>query len=189
MNYVRVTENGQPEYPYSLWQLRKAHPNISFPAEPTPEDLAPFNVFPVTIAPQPKDYDHRLQAVEQLPPASKENGWEINWALRDTTLDEQAAWDAAHAPSPDWMNFGIELAANPLISALYDNIPNALASGLSIGLAEASKGDTRLFVGLWQRVLSVGGISPELLGEIGALAHQFNLPAAFIAELMPQLET
>jgi len=185
MNYVHITTDGQPEYPYNLWQLRKAHPNISFPAEPTPEDLVPFNVFPVTINPQPDGYDHRLQAVEQLPPVLEENGWEINWALRDTTPEEQARYDAAHAPEPQWMGFGIELAANPAISELYDNIPTALANGLSIGLAEASKGDTRLFVGLWQRVLSVGGISPELLQQIAAMAQQYALPAEFIASLLP----
>jgi hypothetical protein len=80
------------------WQLRKAHPNISFPAEPTPEDLAPFNVFPVTINPQPDGYNRRLQTVEQLPPTSTADGWVIDWALRNTTPEEQASYDAAHTP-------------------------------------------------------------------------------------------
>lgn len=185
MNYIHITADGQPEYPYNLWQLRKAHPNISFPAEPTPEDLAPFNVFPVTINPQPDGYNRRLQTVEQLPPTSTADGWVIDWALRNTTPEEQASYDAAHTPEPDWMSFGIELAANPAISELYDRIPTALANGLSIGLSEASKGDTRLFIGLWQRVLATGGVSAELLGEIGALAYQFNLPAGFVAQMMP----
>jgi hypothetical protein len=186
MNYIQATNTTIIKYPFSRSDLSATYPNVSFPPSPTADDLAPFDIHPVIPSPRPADT--RDERAIEGDPTLTDAGWRQAWTVRPATDDEQTAWDAAHAPSPDWMSFGIELAANPSISALYDNIPNALANGLSIGLAEASKGDTRLFVGLWQRVLSAGGVSPELLGEIGALAYQFNLPAAFIAQMMPQPE-
>ena len=184
MTYIQATNTSIIKYPFSRSDLSTTYPNVSFPPSPTADDLAPFDIYPVIPSPRPADT--RDERAIEGDPTLTDAGWQQVWTVRPATDDEQTAWDAAHAPSPDWMSFGIELAANPSISALYDNIPNALANGLSIGLAEASKGDTRLFVGLWQRVLSAGGVSPELLGEIGALAYQFNLPAAFVAQMMPQ---
>jgi len=173
------------EYPRSLWQLRQEHPNVSFPPDPTDEDLAPFNHANVHPTPQPT-YAARTERIEDATREPDADGiYRQRWTIRPATTEEITAYDIANAPEPQWMSFGIELAANPAISELYDSIPTALANGLSIGLSEASKGDTRLFIGLWQRVLATGGVSAELLGEIGALAYQFNLPTSFVAQMMP----
>jgi hypothetical protein len=105
--------------------------------------------------------------------------------MRDATEDEIAAWDIANAPQPDWMAFGIDLAMHPGITALWEALPGPVSGALPTALNEAGKGDPRLFTGLWQRIMSTGAISPELLSGIAALAAEHHLPEAFIAGLAP----
>ncbi len=179
MNLLNLTTN---DYPCSLWQVRQANPNVSFPAEPSDEDLATFGYVNVHPTPQPS-YDQRTERVEQGDPTLTENGWQQPWAIRPASDEEIAAYDAANAPQPDWMEFGIDLAINPEISNLYNMVPTAIANGLSIGLNEASKGDPRLFMGLWKKIMETGAISTELLHTIASLAVQHHLPKEFIMGL------
>ncbi len=174
------------EYPYSLWRLREDNPNVLFSANPTAADIAPFNAY--WVAPTaPPEVDLRTQRVEEapLPTLLSDGSWVQAWVVRDATPEEASAYAAANAPPPDWMNFGIELASSPAIAALFAAVPGPISNGLSIGLSEASKGDPRLFLGLWSRLLAAGVITAELLDAMGALAQQFALPGEFIAALMP----
>lgn len=169
-------------YPSTMEALRQEFPNSSFPLEPTAEDLLPFNRFPVTPSPCPADTrTERLVNGATL----TDDGWQQTWTVRPATAEETAAYDAANAPQPDWMAFGIELAMHPSITALYAAIPGPVAGGLSVGLSKASDGDPRLFQGLWSKLMATGAITPELLGAIGVLAQQFNLPSKFVTALMP----
>lgn len=185
MNLIYAPPSGSFEYPYSIWQLRKHNPNVSFSGNPTAVDIAPFHAYFVTPAPQP-EVDQRTQRVEEVNPVRREDGtWIQAWDVRPATAEEINAFDVAHRPLPDWMGFGIALASSPAIAILFDSISSPISNGLSIGLSEASKGDPVLFVGLWSRLLATGMITPELLGAMTALAQQFNLPAEFIAALAP----
>lgn len=167
---------------------RQANPNVSFPANPTDEDLAPFGYANVHPTPQPT-WDQRTERIEEATPEPDADGiYRQQWDIRPATDEEIAAYDLAHAPEPDWMAFGIDLASHPGIAALYAAIPGPVANGLSIGLNEAGKGDPRLFSGLWQRVIATGAINPELLSDIAGLAVQHHLPAPFIAGLTPAEE-
>jgi hypothetical protein len=171
------------DYPCSLWQVRQANPNVSFPANPTDEDLAPFGYANVQLTPQPS-YDTRTTRMEEAAPEPDAEGiYRQQWTVRPATDEEIAAYDAANAPQPEWMEFGIELAMHPGVTALYAAIPGPVANGLSIGLSEAGKGDPRLFAGLWGRLMATGAIQPELLSGIAALAAQHHLPAEFVAAL------
>ncbi len=182
-NYIHAEGSTILAYPYGRAQLVADNPNVSFPFEPTAEDLAPFSVFLVALSPRPAD-SRDLRADEALPVLAGD-GWQQVWAVRPATADEITHWDLANAPAPDWMAFGIDLASHPGIAALYAAIPGPVANGLSIGLNEAGKGDPRLFSGLWQRVMAAGAITPELLADIAGLAVQHHLPAPFIAGLAP----
>ena len=51
MSYVKVTDGVATEY--SLNQLRRDNPNVSFPRVPNLETLAEYNVFPLTQAQAP----------------------------------------------------------------------------------------------------------------------------------------
>jgi hypothetical protein len=107
---------------------------------------------------------------------------------RGSTSTDVAAAAAAYLPpvvEPDWMGFGIELALNPSISALFNAISDPVGNGLSIGLFEASKGDPRLFLKLWSQLMATGMITTELLSMMALLARQFQLPIEFVTALGP----
>lgn len=173
------------KYPCSLYEVRQANPNVSFPANPTDEDLAPFNYINVHPTPQPS-CDQRTERIEGPTAEPDADGvYHQAWTIRPATTEEITAYDLANAPEPDWMEFGIDLAMHPGIADLYAAIPGPVSSGLTVGLNEAGKGDSRLFSGLWQRAIATGAIEPELLTEIADLAIQHHLPEAFIAVLAP----
>ena len=174
-------------YPDSMDALRKAHPNVSFPVQPTDEDLAAFNRYRVTSTPQPA-HDARTERVDEADPVLTADGWQQTWSTRPATEAEQAAWDIAHAPQPQWMQFGLAMATSPAIAALYAAVPGPVANALSIGLSDAAKGDDRLFISMWQHIATEGTISAELLAEITAAATQCHLPQSFINSLQIDVE-
>ena len=50
MLLIKANGSTVEQYPYSLGLLRKDNPNTSFPKQPSSEDMAAFNVYPVTEA-------------------------------------------------------------------------------------------------------------------------------------------
>mgnify|MGYP003648807535 CR=1 FL=1 len=48
MLLVKATNDTVQQYPYSVGLLRKENPNTSFPKQVSAEDMASFNVYPVT---------------------------------------------------------------------------------------------------------------------------------------------
>lgn len=183
MTYIHATNETIIKYPFGRADLDVAYPNVSFAANPTAEDLAPFDVYPVTPTPRPAD--GRTERTVEAEPIITADGWQQVWTVRDATEDEIAAWDIAHRPEPQWVQFGITLATNSAFSALYDTLPATIANGLSIGLNEASKGNSKLFSGLWAEVLKLGVMDDELLLQIGELAEASHLPTAFVESLYP----
>lgn len=175
------------DYPRSLWQLRQENPNVSFPANPTDDDLAALDHAIVHPTPQPTDYDQRLQRIEEGSPEAvttdQHTTWQQRWTVRDATEQEIADYDAANVPAPQWVGFGVALALNPLITDLYAQIPAPVSQALSIGLKSAGDGDSRLFLGIWSTIKSTGAISIDLLQQIAALAAEHHLPPSFIQEL------
>ena len=126
------------------------------------------------------------RAVEAARPDRRSDGsWVHAWTVRPATAEETAAYDLANAPQPDWMAFGSDLASHPGITALYGSLPGAVASGLSIGLNEAGKGDPRLFFGLWSPLMASGAMSAELLSAIVVMAVEHHLPQSFMEALRP----
>ena len=186
MTLIHAIDDQIVTYPDSMDALRKAHPNVSFPVQPTDEDLAAFNRYRVTSTPQPA-HDARTERVDEADPVLTADGWQQTWTTRPATEAEQAAWDIAHRPEPQWMDFALEMAVNPSIAALYNALPAPVASGLSIGLNDAAKGDDRTFLRLWQRIATDGAIATELLDQIIAAATSYHLPASFIQALQPPI--
>ena len=48
MLLIKATNDTVQKYPYSVGLLRKENPNTSFPKQVSAEDMAAFNVYPVT---------------------------------------------------------------------------------------------------------------------------------------------
>lgn len=180
MNLINVATL---EYPRNLWQLRQENPNVSFPAEPTDDDLRPFDHAIVHPTAPPACDPRTERAEDSLEPHQADDGtWQQAWVIRPATEDECAAYDAANAPPAQWMEFGIALATTPDVSQLLDALPSAVASAVSIGLSDASKGDARLFLGLWRQISS--RIDADLMSQVMDAAIRFNLPSDFRDGLM-----
>lgn len=177
------------DYPCSLWQVRLANPNVSFPSEPTDEDLVPFgyaNVFPT---PQPTDWDQRTQRLEEaIPTADSDGVYHQAWSLRDATAEEIAAWDTAFT-QPDWSTFKsvvlTDTAINTTLAQALTTAP-AAATALAPTLLRAEQGLIDDFATAWNAVLAVAPLPTGTLWLLVSLAQDCKLPAAFVAALTPK---
>lgn len=95
--YVKVTNGAVDQYPYTIGQLRRDNPNVSFPKTIPEAMLAEWNVYPVTKESQP-DYTERTQTIaENSQPALVNNVWTIEWTVTDKTADEITTYDDNNA--------------------------------------------------------------------------------------------
>lgn len=92
------------QYPYSLGELRRDNPNVSFPSNPTLETLADYFMFPVQET-TPPTYDRLSQDLtEQLPIYSGE-GWVQQWLVSGVSEEEIASRTAvAQAECQEYAN-------------------------------------------------------------------------------------
>ena len=85
--YVLAPNQTVETYPYSIEALRRDNPNTSFPANPTEQTLAEWNVFPVIDKPAP-DYNPATQNCNQINPTLVAGKWEMTWAVTPATPEQ-----------------------------------------------------------------------------------------------------
>lgn len=93
-----LIENGAVKrYPYSEWDLKKANPQVSFPAQLTDKVLADFGVHRVFNSTPPTVT--RDQVLKEGPPVfdARANRWTQVFAVRDKSAEEIAAETQAQA--------------------------------------------------------------------------------------------
>src|SRR5690554_3620609 len=83
---LKIIDN-QITYPYSIRQLRRDNPQVSFPREMPDERLADWGVYRVAKVEQPV-YDPETQTVEEGQPVQVEGIWTQVWNVRDLTTEE-----------------------------------------------------------------------------------------------------
>lgn len=169
------------DYPRSLWQLRQENPNVSFPSDPTDEDLAPYDHANVHPTPQPLDWDQRTQRLEEDPPALVEGRYEQAWVILDATAEQVADYDRVHAPAPDWSGFAIAVIMAPTIQVWFNHLPQSIASGLTVSLSEAAKSNSDLFLRLWAQLAPT--VPLDVVQRLASLAEQNHLPSEFVSTL------
>lgn len=87
--HALVTNQRIEKYPYSISELRKDNPQVSFPKNPGDELLAAFNVVRV----QPTDfpaYNSMTQRIEEGQPVFSDGQWVQAWKVTPLTADEVA---------------------------------------------------------------------------------------------------
>jgi hypothetical protein len=178
------------EYPRSLWQLRLENPNVSFPAEPTDDDLAPFDHANVHPTPPPECDPRTERAEDSLQPQQADDGtWQQVWCCRAATAEEIAAWDAAQLPAPDWRTFKqVALSSgtlNEIQKAAAEACPLAAAS-LAATLLRADQGDHSDFADVWARIVHSVDVPGRAIEQFQSVATDCHLPAAFVAALDPR---
>lgn len=175
-------------YPYGLAQLRADNPNVSFALNPTAEDLAPFNVFPVEPT-DPPACDARTERPEEGIPVQGDDGtWQQQWRIRPATPEEEAAYDAMNRPAPDWLTFKAavlrSVTVNTALAKAYQVAPVA-AAALAPSLAMAERGQPDEFAVVWGAIVQATAVPPAELVGLAALAEACNLPEAFVEAINP----
>jgi len=90
---------------YTLRQLRKDNPQVSFPAEPSDATLAEYGMYPVSTEAQPT-YDPRYQRLTQAPLAEANGtvtrGWVIEEIPGTVERVKEEAYRRIVAICPEW---------------------------------------------------------------------------------------
>jgi len=95
--FVKVT-NGQPQANYTIGDLRRDNPNVSFPRNISDEVLAAYNVFRVTEVPAP-DYNSRTHRLVTQVPTLVDGVWTVTRAAvakDQAQIDNETAQQAAN---------------------------------------------------------------------------------------------
>ena len=95
--FVKITNGQVDQYPYTVGDLRKANPNVSFPKSISTETLAQYGVYPVTTAPAP-EYNDRTQRLVTQQPTLVNGVWTVTKAVvakDQAQIDNENAQKAA----------------------------------------------------------------------------------------------
>ena len=86
--FALIKDGAVDQYPYNIYQLKMAHPNVSFPANPTNALLQEFGMFRVATEAQP--LMSNTQVLEEDPPvfSTEYQRWTQVWRVRDMTDEE-----------------------------------------------------------------------------------------------------
>jgi hypothetical protein len=84
--YVLAPNQTVEKFPYSIGDLRKDNPQVSFPANPSLATLAAYNVFPVVST--GAQYDPETEVATQDGCTYTGTRWETAWTVRDKTPEE-----------------------------------------------------------------------------------------------------
>tara|TARA_R110000851_G_scaffold72040_1_gene159963 strand:+ start:564 stop:1016 length:453 start_codon:yes stop_codon:yes gene_type:complete len=88
MLLIKATNDTVQQYPYSVGLLRKENPNTSFPKQVSAEDMAAFNVYPVTeVTPTVSDTQ---KLVKVWTPTLVGGDWVLAHEAVDLTSDDIA---------------------------------------------------------------------------------------------------
>lgn len=80
MTYVLAPNQTVEVYPYSIVNLKRDNPNVSFSKTPSVETLANYDVFPVLNSPAPS-FDQATQRCYQVHPTLQNGQWVETWEV------------------------------------------------------------------------------------------------------------
>lgn len=94
--YIKITNGQIDKFPYTVGQLRRDNPNISFPKIVSDAELSSFGVYVVENI-LPPSFDTRTQQLVQDVPSFVDEKWVVGWSVIDKTADEIAQETQAKA--------------------------------------------------------------------------------------------
>lgn len=89
MNYIKINEDNLIVYPYSLSDLPKDYPNISFPQPFENTTLSDFNIFPVIPSALPM-YNRATHKLIELTPSKVNDNYVEVWDVQELTQAEKS---------------------------------------------------------------------------------------------------
>ena len=86
--YAKITSGNVDQYPYTIGQLRRYNPNVSFPKQISDSLLQSYDVHEVSIDDLPS-YDEKTQSIEQnAAPTLVDGSWVLGWTVNEKTSEE-----------------------------------------------------------------------------------------------------
>jgi len=85
MNYIKIKNNHEYSYPYSIYDLKMENKNVSFPENIDDNLLLQYNVFPVFDLPYNEDYTKNY--IEGKP-VLVNNKYYQNWIITEASSEE-----------------------------------------------------------------------------------------------------
>ena len=183
MKLVKTNESNELlQYPFSLSELRKELPSVSFPYPPTAEDLAPFNCFIVTETKPPINgakLTHELVSRVELIDGS----WVEGWSLEAVSEEEAARRFEVHIRSLDYRGFWREFVRSSSYAALKtaaatELAANVLATELISVFSDAKTGNVdqeAMHIGIGEALAALQGIDPAFAAETKELLASYGL--------------
>ena len=175
MNLIKLSTNF---YPYTLAELQRDNPNVSFPSRLEGVDLAKFDAAEVITDRQP-DYDPAVEVIDTLPPKKMKGVWRVQWEKRKLSPAEIRARTPA-----DWDGFNAYMLSDPTFKGYRDTVRNAdgdLNGALFDAYGMVATNGVSAFSLVWGLWCQVSGISEVDRGIIVDVARSYNLPGDFIS--------
>jgi hypothetical protein len=95
--FVKITNGSVDQYPYTVGDLRRDNPNVSFPKQVREETMAEYGMYPVSYEGAP-EWDQRTQIVKHSNVPELVGGeWKLTKTVVDKTADQIADYDAGIA--------------------------------------------------------------------------------------------
>lgn len=95
--HALIENDAVKQYPYSIEQLKRANPNVSFPKNASDTLLSSFGMQRVFFSTQPELTN--TQVLEESAPvfSAEDQRWTQVWTVRDMTTEEIASRDESQA--------------------------------------------------------------------------------------------
>jgi hypothetical protein len=178
------SENEVVKYPYSLGELRKEYPNVSFPSSPTAEDLAPFDCFIVKEKNPPINYDRITKSLVSSVHLFQ-GKWVQRWTITDATPEDVALRTEEQLRKLDYKGFWKTFTRSASYAALkaaaaVDLGANVLATELISVFADAKSKNLdaeAMALGVTAALSAVQGIDEELGHETETMLAAYDLDA------------
>jgi hypothetical protein len=156
-------------FPYSIGNLRRDNPNVSFPRNPSDALLASYDVFPV-VTQAPPEHDPATQNLNQATPTLVDGQWLQTWQVTDASAEEIAERQRAAA---DYLAFWDALMTSSVYGSIREqsfvSLPmNTLATEFIalIGDAKAGRANEAAIQASMSAILGIGTFTVEQLGEL-----------------------
>jgi hypothetical protein len=180
--YVLAPNQTVEIYPYSIGNLRRDNPNTSFPAVPSEQTLAKWNVFPVTDKPAP-EYNPSTQNRNQLNPTLVAGKWTMTWQVTSATSEQVNERIRANA---DYLAFWDALMVSTVYASIREqsfvSLPmNTLATEFIalIGDAKAGRPNEAAIQASMDAILATGTFTESQLAELGDALAAGNLDGIY----------
>lgn len=149
--YAKISSGAVDQYPVTLNEIRQANPDVSFPAEPTDESLAPFGYAVVHDSPQPA-FDPSIEHVVENTPIFDGAKWIKQWRVEPLPPEPVptviSKLGLKYALGAQWPTVRNAIMADPalkedweLTTSLHRNSPLVNGTAAALGFTPAQMDD------------------------------------------------